>query len=109
MAVGSTANCLPALTFMATPIDFLNALTARLSDVRIPFAVTSGMACVFYGIQQTTKDVDMNYMFGAEDNFDLEPGTYFVRFLRDGYDFTDANVGNDDTIDSDADQTTGAP
>ncbi len=44
---------------MATPIDFLNALTARLADVRIPFAVTSGMACVFYGIQQTTKDVDV--------------------------------------------------
>ncbi len=44
---------------MATPIDFLNALTARLTDVQIPFAVTSGMACVFYGIQQTTKDVDV--------------------------------------------------
>ncbi len=44
---------------MATPIDFLNSLTARLTDVRIPFVVTSGMACVFYGIQQTTKDVDV--------------------------------------------------
>jgi hypothetical protein len=44
---------------MTSPLDFLKALVAKLTAARIEFAVTSGMACVFYGVQQTTKDVDV--------------------------------------------------
>lgn len=44
---------------MTTPLGFMKSLTTRLADAGLPFAVTSGMACVFYGLQQTTKDVDI--------------------------------------------------
>src|SRR5262249_55708386 len=44
---------------VSSPLWFMNAMTERLSAAGIPFAVTSGMACVFFGIQQTTKDVDI--------------------------------------------------
>jgi len=44
---------------MTTPIDFLNILVERMDAAGIRFAVTSGMACVWYGLQQTTKDIDI--------------------------------------------------
>ena len=42
--------------FMQTPLDFLNTLRIDLRASGIRFAITSGMACVHYGLQQTTKD-----------------------------------------------------
>jgi hypothetical protein len=44
---------------MSTPLEFLKTLTARMTEAGLDFAVTSGMACVFYGLQQTTRDVDL--------------------------------------------------
>lgn len=44
--------------FMQTPLDFLNTLRVDLRTSGIRFAITSGMACVHYGLQQTTKDSD---------------------------------------------------
>ncbi len=44
--------------FMQTPLDFLNTLRIDLRASGIRFAITSGMACVHYGLQQTTKDSD---------------------------------------------------
>lgn len=44
---------------MSAPLAFLEGLTARLTAAEVSFAVTSGMACVYYGLQQTTKDVDL--------------------------------------------------
>lgn len=42
-----------------TPLDFLRLLIRALSDAGVGAVVTSGMACVHYGLQQTTKDVDV--------------------------------------------------
>lgn len=40
------------------PLGFLNWLRAEFRNAGIRFALTSGQACVCYGIQQTTKDSD---------------------------------------------------
>lgn len=43
---------------METPLEFLNVFREELRSTGIPFAITSGMACIRYGLQQTTKDSD---------------------------------------------------
>ncbi len=43
---------------MSAPLDFLRIFAELLRSEHIPFAITSGMACVHYGLQQTTKDSD---------------------------------------------------
>ena len=43
---------------MQTPLEFLDLFRAELRAARIRFAITSGMACIRYGLQQTTKDSD---------------------------------------------------
>lgn len=41
---------------MQTPLEFLHLFRTELRAAGIRFAITSGMACVRYGLQQTTKD-----------------------------------------------------
>jgi hypothetical protein len=43
---------------MSGPLEFVRFLAARLREADVRFAITSGMACVHYGLQQTTKDSD---------------------------------------------------
>lgn len=43
---------------MRSVFDFLNEFRDLLRGAGIRFAITSGMACVRYGLQQTTKDSD---------------------------------------------------
>jgi hypothetical protein len=43
---------------MSAPLDFLRLFAGQLRGAGIRFAITSGMACVHYGLQQTTKDSD---------------------------------------------------
>jgi hypothetical protein len=43
---------------MGEPLGFLQHFRDLLRTRSIRFAITSGMACVHYGIQQTTKDTD---------------------------------------------------
>jgi len=43
---------------MQSPLEFLDHFRADLRAAGIRFAITSGMACVRYGLQQTTKDSD---------------------------------------------------
>lgn len=43
---------------MSAPLDFLKIFAGQLRQAGIRFAITSGMACVHYGLQQTTKDSD---------------------------------------------------
>ena len=43
---------------MSAPLDFLKIFAGQLRAADIPFAITSGMACVHYGLQQNTKDSD---------------------------------------------------
>lgn len=43
---------------MSAPLDFLKIFAGQLREEGIPFAITSGMACVHYGLQQNTKDSD---------------------------------------------------
>lgn len=43
---------------MQTPLEFLDVFRSTLRSAGITFAVTSGMACIRYGLQQTTKDSD---------------------------------------------------
>jgi hypothetical protein len=43
---------------VSAPLDFVKRLAAELKEAGIRFAITSGMACVHYGLQQTTKDSD---------------------------------------------------
>ncbi len=50
---------------MSAPLDFLDIFKARMREAGIGFALTSGMACVHYGLQQTTKDSD--WIIPAED------------------------------------------
>ena len=66
------ARCLARKTFCAfsfpaasrivsavsAPLDFLKIFAGQLRAADIPFAITSGMACVHYGLQQNTKDSD---------------------------------------------------
>ncbi len=54
-------------------------------------------------LQSTTTDADGSYLFD-----DLDAGSYIVEFVTSGgYAFVPRNAGNDDTLDSDADTTTG--
>jgi hypothetical protein len=41
-----------------TPLEFLYHFRDLLRERDIRFAITSGMACVYYGLQQNTKDSD---------------------------------------------------
>jgi hypothetical protein len=41
-----------------TPLEFLYHFRDLLREAGIRFAITSGMACVYYGLQQNTKDSD---------------------------------------------------
>ncbi len=43
---------------MSSPLDFLRLFADRLREAGIRFAITSGMACVHYGLAQNTKDSD---------------------------------------------------
>jgi hypothetical protein len=81
---------------------------AGVPDVSVKlFECTEGLAIVDNDklVRTTTTDdaVDgMNYMFGAEPDFDLQPGEYFVQFMNpDGTQYTLPKVGSDDSIDSD--------
>lgn len=46
------------LSRVSAPLDFLKIFADQMRRAGIPFAITSGMACVHYGLQQTTKDSD---------------------------------------------------
>ena len=48
-----------------SPLDFLKILASQFRQAGIRFAITSGMACVHYGLQQTTKDSD--WIIAPED------------------------------------------
>ncbi|MCI0539050.1 MAG: hypothetical protein L0Z50_27905 [Verrucomicrobiales bacterium] len=50
---------------MSAPLDFLKIFAGHLRAAAIPFAITSGMACVHYGLQQNTKDSD--WIIPAQD------------------------------------------
>src|SRR4051794_16486879 len=43
---------------MSAPLDFLRNFAGHLRSAGIRFAITSGMACVHYGLQANTKDSD---------------------------------------------------
>jgi hypothetical protein len=43
---------------MTCPTDFIHEFRVALHQAGVRFAITSGQACVYYGIQQTTKDSD---------------------------------------------------
>ncbi len=43
---------------MSSPLQFYRAFKGRMTDHGIRHVLTSGMACVEYGIQQNTKDTD---------------------------------------------------
>ena len=42
------------LAGMSAPLDFLRIFAGQLRQAGIHFAITSGMACVHYGLQQNT-------------------------------------------------------
>jgi hypothetical protein len=48
-----------------TALDFIDWFKSHLHAAKIEFALTSGQACVYYGIQQTTKDSD--WIIGPAD------------------------------------------
>jgi hypothetical protein len=50
---------------VSAPLDFLKIFAGQLRAADISFAITSGMACVHYGLQQNTKDSD--WIIPAED------------------------------------------
>ncbi|MBI4657922.1 MAG: hypothetical protein HY735_03575 [Verrucomicrobia bacterium] len=50
---------------MSAPLDFLKIFAGQIRSAGIRFAITSGMACVHYGLQQTTKDSD--WIIAPED------------------------------------------
>jgi hypothetical protein len=50
---------------MPTPLEFLDVFRSTLRSAGITFAVTSGMACIRYVLQQTTKVSD--WIVAAED------------------------------------------
>ena len=47
-----------SLPAVSTPLEFLYHFRDLLRESGIRFAITSGMACVYYGLQQNTKDSD---------------------------------------------------
>jgi len=64
---------------MSSPIQFYRTFKSLLEDHGIRHVLTSGMACVEYGIQQTTKDTDWIVDPPCLSNLvrmlcDLEPG-----------------------------------
>lgn len=50
---------------MSSPLDFLHLFRDLLRERGLRFAITSGMACVRYGLQQNTKDSD--WIIAPED------------------------------------------
>ncbi len=66
---------------MCSPQAFLVFFRQRLRQANIRFAITSGQACVYYGIQQTTKDSDwivepedLGTLMGLFRELDASPG-----------------------------------
>lgn len=53
------------LESVSAPLDFLRIFAGQLRQAGIRFAITSGMACVHYGLQQNTKDSD--WIIPADD------------------------------------------
>jgi len=53
------------LQVVSAPLDFLRIFAGQLRQAGIRFAITSGMACVHYGLQQNTKDSD--WIIPADD------------------------------------------
>ena len=64
---------------MASPNAFIHWFSNRMRAVGVRFAITSGQACVHYGIQQTTKDSD--WIIEPADFVVLAPGIV-VALLR---------------------------
>jgi hypothetical protein len=56
---------------VSAPLDFLKIFAGQLRQAEISFAITYGMACVHYGLQQITKDSD--WIIPAEDLARLPP------------------------------------
>lgn len=50
---------------MGSPISFIHQFQQELHSAGVRFAITSGQACVYFGIQRTTKDSD--WIIVAED------------------------------------------
>jgi hypothetical protein len=46
---------------MSAPVDFLKIFAGQLRGAGIPFAITSGMACVHYGLPQDTKEAEWSW------------------------------------------------
>jgi len=44
---------------MSAPLDFIKLFADHLQAADIRFAITSGMACVHFGLQQATRDSDL--------------------------------------------------
>jgi hypothetical protein len=43
---------------VSTPLEFISLFREHLREAGIRFAITSGMACIYYELQQNTKDSD---------------------------------------------------
>ncbi len=84
---------------------FLDANANGLQDAGESGVAGATVALLAAGsvIATTATDANGNYLFSG-----LTPGDYQVRFFAPtGFGFTAANAGSDDSIDSDADPTTG--
>lgn len=78
-------------------------VTVRLFDPGDDWAVGGAGGAADTEVANTTTDPNGNYTFA-----DQTPGPYYVEFTAPGgTDFSPPDLGNDDTLDSDADRTSG--
>lgn len=72
-------------------------------ELGAPDVVVQLLDCDGNVLDEMLTDIDGYYLFSG-----LVPGNYLIRFFPpEGYMFTYQDQGNDDAVDSDADQTTG--
>ncbi|ADI75083.1 Cna B domain protein (plasmid) [Methanohalobium evestigatum Z-7303] len=89
----------------ATIGDFVWEDTNKNGKQDIGESGISGLTVELYNC--STDDLVSNTTTNASGyyNFSVEPGEYYVNFSSDGYEFTLANQGVDNTVDSDADSS----
>lgn len=72
----------------------LQAITTRLEDLKIPYAVVGGMALVAHGYDRTTADVDILVTpVGLADALRQLEGLGYVRPFKDSKNLRDTSTG----------------
>ncbi|ADI75084.1 conserved repeat domain protein (plasmid) [Methanohalobium evestigatum Z-7303] len=89
----------------ATIGDFVWEDTNKNGKQDIGESGISGLTVELYNCSTDELESSTTTNASGYYNFSVTPGNYYVQFSSDGYEFTSANQGTDDSMDSDADSS----